>query len=151
MASVLAKHFGSLDRLMNASYEELVSIPEVGPKVAESVIHFFSQLHNLKVIEKLKRAGVRMEEEKKETPQKLANLTFVFTGALERFTREEAKEIVEELGGRVASSVSKKTDYVVVGENPGSKYDKARKLGVKCITEAEFIELIGEENLLGRK
>jgi DNA ligase (NAD+) len=151
LASVLAEHFGSLDNLMKANFEELVAIPEVGPKVAQSIIDFFSQEHNLKVIEKLKKAGLKMEEEKKEKPQKLKGLTFVFTGALSTLTREEAKRLVEELGGKVSGSVSKKTSYVVVGENPGSKFEKAKTLGVKCITEEEFLRIVEEEYLVGRK
>jgi DNA ligase (NAD+) len=151
LASVLAQHFGSLERLMKATFDELVAVPEVGPKVAQSIIDFFSQEHNLKVIEKLKKAGLKMEEEKKEKPQKLKGLTFVFTGALSTLTREEAKGLVEELGGKVSGSVSKKTSYVVVGENPGSKFEKAKTLGVKCITEDEFLKMVGEEHLVGRK
>ncbi len=143
LASVLAKHFSSIDKLSKAKFEELQGIPEVGPKVAESITTFFKQKHNLEVINRLKKAGVKMEAVMvAPTFQKLAGLTFVVTGTLEKFTREEVKSKIEDLGGRVASSVSKKTDYVIVGENPGSKLDKARELGVKIINENDFINLL---------
>ncbi len=144
LAGVLADHFKSLDRLKKATYEELIAIPEVGPKVAESIITFFRQPHNLEVIEELRKAGVRMEEGEVAKETGLAGLSFVFTGALKGFTREEAKELVESLGGRVSSSVSPKTTYVVVGEEPGSKLEKAKKMGVKLLTEEEFVRLINE-------
>jgi DNA ligase (NAD+) len=140
-ARVLAQHFGSLDRLMAAS-EELVAIPEIGPKIAGSITVFFAGEQNRSVIEKLVAAGVntkaRME---KGTGGPLSGKVFVLTGTLAGYTREEAKALVESLGGRVASSVSKNTDYVVTGESPGSKYEKAVALGVKVLSEEEFIEL----------
>ena len=148
LARVLAKRFKSIDRLREASYEELLEIPEIGPKVAESIVDFFSERRNIEVVERLRKAGVRMEEERKEevaVESPLSGKTVVFTGALKHFTRDEAERKVEELGGRASSSVSRKTDFVVVGENPGSKYDKAKKLGVKTISEEEFLELIGEK------
>jgi DNA ligase (NAD+) len=145
VASVLAKRFGSLKKLMKAGEEKLVAIPEVGPKIAESVVTFFRQPHNLEVIEKLKEAGVKMEEEVEKEPQKLAGLTFVLTGAMESLTRQEAKDKIEKLGGRVASSVSSKTNYVVVGKDPGSKYQKAKELGVEILDEAAFLELLKKE------
>jgi DNA ligase (NAD+) len=141
-ARVLAQHFGSLDRLMAASEEELVAIPEIGPKIAGSITVFFAGEQNRSVIEKLVAAGVntkaRME---KGTGGPLSGKVFVLTGTLAGYTREEAKALVESLGGRVASSVSKNTDYVVTGESPGSKYEKAVALGVKVLSEEEFIEL----------
>ena len=145
IARLLAKKFGSLENLMNASEEELLSIHEIGPEIAESVVAFFNEKHNREEIERLRKAGVKattMVEERKEKAI-LEGKTFVFTGALQSFSRDEAKAIVEELGGRASSSVSKKTDFVVVGENPGSKYEKAKKLGVKIITEEEFKKMIG--------
>jgi len=145
VASVLAKHYPSMENLKGASYDDLVMTKEVGPRIAESVVAFFKQNRNLRVLDKLKQAGARMKEaHKAEVPQKLARLTFVLTGTLTRFTREQAKEIIEGLGGEVSSSVSRRTDYVVAGENPGSKYDKARELGVKILNEEEFVRLIGE-------
>ena len=145
IARLLAKKFGSLENLMNASKEELLSIHEIGPEIAESVVAFFNEKHNREEIERMRKAGVRattMVEERKEKGI-LEGKTFVFTGALKDFSREEAKAIVEELGGRASSSVSKNTDYVVVGENPGSKYEKAKRLGVKIISEEEFKKMIG--------
>lgn len=144
LATVLAERFKSLDRLKNATYEELIEIPEVGPKVAESVITFFRQPHNLEVIEELEKAGLKMEEERETKESKLDGLTFVFTGALKSFSREEAKELVESLGGGVSSNVSSRTSYVVVGEEPGSKLEKAKKLGIPLLTETEFIRMVGE-------
>ncbi len=147
MARVLIDHFGSIEALRNASYEDLIQIPEVGPVVAESVVTFFQQPENLKLLEKLKKAGIRLEQAREERKKSdlLAGKTFVFTGALKSFTREEAQRLVEELGGRAASSVSRRTDYVVVGENPGSKAERARQLGIPMITEEEFKKMIGLE------
>lgn len=146
VARLLAKKFGSLENLMKASKEELLSIYEIGPEIAENVVAFFREKHNLDEIEKMRQAGVKATTavEKKEEGGPLHGKTFVFTGALQNFSRDEAKAIVEELGGRPSSSVSKNTDYVVVGENPGSKYEKAKKLGVKIITEEEFREMVGK-------
>ncbi len=144
VASALTKKLGSLEKLLKATEEELTAIPEVGPKIAESVVTFFRQPHNREVIKKLKEAGVKMEEEVEKEPQKLAGLTFVLTGTLESHTREEAKEKIEKLGGRVASSVSRKTSYVVVGKDPGSKYQKAKELGVKILDETAFLDLLKE-------
>jgi len=142
-AKLLADAFGSIDKLMNASVEQVSSVYGIGPRIAESVYKFFHDERNLELIKRLKEAGLNFEVKPEEkAKKKLAGKTFVFTGTLKNFTREEAKEKVEELGGKVSNSVSRKTDYVVVGENPGSKYDKARQLGVKIITEEEFLELI---------
>ncbi len=142
-AKILEEHFPSLDALMNASYEDLVKIPEIGPKVADSIIHFFKDPTNRKIIEKLRAAGVNFKSrKKKEGPKPLEGKTFVFTGELDSYTRAEASALVESLGGKVSSSVSRKTDFVVVGKNPGSKYQKALKLGIKILNEKEFLELI---------
>lgn len=143
VARLLAEHFGSLDRLSRASLEELQKIPGIGPEIAESVEQFFAQEENRKVLKKIIDVGVRLEEvaaPKGELP--LKGKTFVFTGELEKYTREEAKEIVESLGGRAASSVSGSTDYVVAGKNPGSKLEEARKRGVKILDEAAFEKLL---------
>ena len=144
-ARLLADKFKSIDALMNAKMEELMAIKEIGPETAKSIVDFFAEKKNRKEIEELRKLGVRMEYEKRHG--KLAGLTFVFTGSLKDFTREEAKELVEEEGGKVASSVSRNVDYVVVGEKPGSKYERAKELGIKIINEEEFKRLLGE----GRK
>jgi DNA ligase (NAD+) len=114
----------------------------IGPVVAQSVHTFFRQPKNLELIDKLIRGGVEAKGEKKVAGAPLAGKTFVFTGALEHFKRDEAKKLVESLGGRASSSISKQTDYVVAGADPGSKYDNARKLGVKTLTEAEFRKMV---------
>lgn len=145
MASVLARYFPSIEELKSVSYEELVAINEIGPKIAESVVLFFKQERNRKVLDKLRKAGVKMEEAvKAKAPKKLAGKTFVLTGTLSSFTRKEAKELIEAKGGRVSSSVSPKTDFVVVGAEPGSKFEKAKALGVKTVGEEEFKKLVGK-------
>lgn len=142
-AKILAERFGSMERLSRARSEELVEIPEIGPKIAESVVAFFATEKNRELLQKLAGAGVNMREEKAFAEEKpFAGKLFVLTGALSRYTRQQAQELIESLGGRVTSSVSKKTDCVVVGEDPGSKYDKAVSLGVPILREEEFVELI---------
>lgn len=144
LAQVLAEHYPSIERLGKANEEELMNIPEIGPQVAASIVSFFKEKNNLRVIERLRAAGVKMEEKvrKVAAPSRITGKSFVFTGELQHFTRDEAERLVESLGGRASSSVSKKTDFVVVGESPGSKLDKARELGVKVITEEEFRKLV---------
>lgn len=140
---ILAQEFKSMDRLQNATYEDLVKIPEIGDKMAESIITFFKQEQTKTLITRLKEAGVNMLYAKDESgPKPLGNLTFVLTGALEKYSRSKAKELIENLGGKVTGSVSKKTDYVVVGKDPGSKYTKALELGVKILNEQQFEEMI---------
>jgi len=142
-AQLLAEHFGSLDGLAAAGVEELTAVHEVGPTVAESIAEFFSEPANRKLVEKLRKAGLRFTEERKAPKStRLAGKTFVFTGELSRWTREQAGELVQSHGGKVSSSVSKKTDYVVVGSEPGSKYDKAKALGVAILDEAAFAKLV---------
>lgn len=144
-AKVLADHFGSLDSLGAATVEALTAIPDIGPKMAESITAFFAEPANRQVLEKLRRAGVNMQAETGKRGQGvLAGKLFVLTGSLERFTRKEAETMIENLGGKTASSVSKNTDYVVAGKEPGSKYEKALKLGINILTEEEFIELVNE-------
>lgn len=139
----LAQEFKSMDRLQNATYEELIKIPEIGDKMAESIIAFFKQEQTKALITRLKEAGVNMLYAKEEIgPKPLENLTFVLTGALEKYSRSKAQELIENLGGKVTGSVSKKTDYVVVGKDPGSKYNKALELGVKILDEQQFEEMI---------
>ena len=142
-AQFLAEHFGSLDAIMNASAEELEEVNEVGPRIAESIVEFFADEHNRKLVSDLRKAGLSFTGQKKEKGTKLAGKTFVLTGTLERHTRDEAKKMIEDAGGRVSGSVSKKTDYVVAGSDAGSKLDKARELGVSVIGEAELEGLIG--------
>src|SRR5271165_1385746 len=140
---LLAEHFSSLEDFAAAKTEELENVPEVGPKVAASIVEFFSEPANRKLIKKLDKAGVHPTAEKREVKsQKLAGKSFVFTGGLANRSREEAGELVLQHGGKVSGSVSKKTDYVVVGTDPGSKYDKAKELGVPILTESEFEKLI---------
>lgn len=142
-ASLLADAFGSMEELEKATYGDLIKVPEIGEKIAESILAFFRQEQTKALISRLKAAGVNMEaKKKKEGPKPLEGLTFVLTGALEKYTRQQATELIEKLGGKVTGSVSKKTDYVVVGKDPGSKYEKALKLGIKILNEAEFEELL---------
>jgi len=145
LANVLAKEFNSVDNIKNQTKEKLTAVHEIGPIVAECIYNFFHEEKNLKVLDKLKKGGVKFPEmkvKKKKTP--LSGKTFVLTGVLETLNRDEAKKIIQNLGGRVSSSVSKKTDFVVVGEDPGSKLDKAKRLGIKTIDEKEFKRLIGK-------
>ena len=142
-AQLLAEHFDSMEKLANAGLEELMEVNEVGPKVAQGVADFFSESVNKKLIERLRAAGVNMKEERR-TPKgtKFAGITFIFTGTLVNRTREEAEALVVSQGGKTGSSVSKKTSYVVVGSDPGSKFDKAKALGVPILDEAGFEKLL---------
>jgi DNA ligase (NAD+) len=140
---LLAEQFSSLDEFAAAKEEQLVEVPEVGPKVAASIAEFFSEPANRQLIKKLYKAGVRPTAEKRVVKsQKFAGKSFVFTGGLANRSREDAGELVKQHGGKVSGSVSKKTDYVVVGTDPGSKYDKAKELGVPILTESEFEKLL---------
>jgi DNA ligase (NAD+) len=141
---LLAEEFSSLDEFAAAKEEKLVEVHEVGPKVAASIAEFFSEPANRQLIKKLYKAGVRPTAEKREVKsQKFAGKSFVFTGGLANRSREDAGELVKQHGGKISGSVSKKTDYVVVGTDPGSKYDKAKELGVSILTESEFEKLLG--------
>jgi DNA ligase (NAD+) len=141
---LLAEHFGSLDDLAKAGVDDLTQVGEVGPKVAESIAEFFSEKANQDLLRKLKKAELRFEEERKAPRDtRLAGKTFVFTGTLAGLTRDEAAALVTGRGGKVSSSVSKKTDYVVAGSDPGSKYDKAKELGVEIIDEEKFHKIAG--------
>jgi DNA ligase (NAD+) len=141
-AQFLAEHFGSLDALMNASEEELQEVNEIGPSVSASIREFFDEPKNVALVKRLGEAGLKFTGEKKKRGTALAGKTFVLTGTLERHTREEAKQLIEDAGGKVAGSVSKKTDYVVAGVEAGSKLDKAKELGVAVIDEKEMEELV---------
>jgi DNA ligase (NAD+) len=140
---LLAEHFSSLEELAEADEEQLVAVNEVGPKVAAAIAEFFSEPANRQLIKKLHKAGVHPTAEKREVKsQKLAGKSFVFTGGLANRSREEAGELVQQHGGKVSGSVSKKTDFVIVGTDPGSKYDKAKELGVTILTESDFERLL---------
>ena len=140
---LLAAHFSSLDELAAATEEQLLEVGEVGPKVAASIAEFFSEPANQKIIKKLDKYGVKPTAEKRVVKsQKFAGKSFVFTGGLVNRSREAAAELVQQHGGKISGSVSKKTDYVVVGTDPGSKYDKAKELGVPILTESEFDKLL---------
>ncbi|MFW5999367.1 MAG: NAD-dependent DNA ligase LigA [Halanaerobiaceae bacterium] len=145
-ARVLVDHYSSMDELAGAGRDELENIAEIGPVIAQSIVDFFSQKHNLQVIDKLREAGVNLEKEKQEEGEQfLEGYTFVFTGALDGYTRSEASELVNGAGGRVTSSVSGNTDYLVAGSNPGSKYDRAQELGVEILDEGAFKQLLNRE------
>jgi DNA ligase (NAD+) len=142
-AELLAGHFGSMEALEKADEQALTNVAEVGPKVAASIVEFFSERANRKVIERLRAAGIDPQHARLEAvSNRLAGQSFVFTGTLARRSREEAGELVGRHGGKVVSSVSKNTDYVVVGTDPGSKYEKAKTLGVRTLTEDEFDALL---------
>jgi len=142
IAQVLARNLSSLDALSQATEEELVAIPEIGPEVAQSVTSFFKDKGNRKEIKQLQKAGVKIAEPSKKQAEPLKGKTFLFTGALEGMSRNEAKDLVEGLGGEIASSAGKGVAYVVVGKEPGSKYAKARELGLTIIGEEEFKRLM---------
>jgi len=141
-AQILSRHFGYFEKLKNASLEEFQEIKDIGPVVAKSIFDFFQEKRNLKLIKKLKQVDVKIISEKKPKFQPLEGKTFVLTGTLESMTRDEAKEKIRELGGDISESVSKKTDYVIIGKKPGSKYKEAKEVGTKIIKEKEFLKLI---------
>jgi DNA ligase (NAD+) len=143
-AKELARHFGTLDALMDADITVLQQVPDVGPVVAASVAHFFAEAHNREVVEQLRAAGVRWEEGAPAAmvSSPIAGKTFVLTGTLPTLTRDLAKDMIEALGGKVAGSVSKKTDFVVAGAQAGSKLEKAQQLGVSILDEGQFLEMV---------
>jgi len=145
VAALLAKHFPTIEQLSAATVEDLSRINEIGPVIAQSVHDFLHSERGRRIIEELKECGVKMSEEVPTSgeSQPLAGKTIVVTGTLKRYSRHEIEELIEKLGGHAASSVSRKTDFVLAGENPGSKLDKARSLGVPVLNEEEFEELIG--------
>jgi len=140
-AQFLAEHFGSMEALERASQEELQDVNEVGPRIAESIVEFFNLPANRRLVERLRAAGLTLSGQKKERGTKLAGKTFVLTGTLAKYTRDQAKKMIEDAGGKVTGSVSKQTDYVVAGTDAGSKLDKANQLGVKVIDEREMEKL----------
>ena len=147
-ASLLVKHFKSLDKLMVATAEDLNQIDGIGPKIAESIVAFFANPANLAIIKKLEQAGVLPPEIQgelaKEAP--LDGLEFVITGRLTNFTREEAEARIRELGGSAKSDITRKTNFLVAGESPGSKLQKARNLGIKEITEGDLVSLLAKHS-----
>jgi len=144
MAKVLAKHYGNLEKIKKATVEELLEIKEIGPETAKAIVDFFQEKKNIETIDKLIKAGIKIKETEAvaEIISPVKGKSFVFTGEMKKYTRQEAEALIEKLGGKVSSSVSKKTDFVVVGEKPGSKYEKAKSLGVRIINEEEFLKLV---------
>jgi DNA ligase (NAD+) len=143
-AKQLAEHFGDFPHIMDASEEQLQAVRDVGPEVARSIAHFFAQEQNRRVIDKLLKAGVRFPKVIARRDGKFSGQTFVLTGTLSTMTRPEAQKRIEALGGKVSSSVSKLTTYVVAGAEAGSKLDKAQQFGVKIVDEDEFLGMISE-------
>ncbi len=143
-AQLLAQRFGTIDALMTATKEELSAVNDIGEKMAESLIHYFSEEKSQELIQRLKNEGVRMDYESQQTGDSFSGKTFVLTGTLPTLKRSEAQAMIEQNGGKVSGSVSKKTDFVVAGEEAGSKLDKANALGVTVITEEELLGMIGE-------
>jgi DNA ligase (NAD+) len=141
-AELLAQEFGSIDAIMAASAQELERVEEVGPRISEAILEFFSRPANRILVEKLKEAGVEMTAEKKVRTSQLEGFTFVLTGTLPNLTREEAKQRIEAAGGKVSSSVSRKTSYVVAGEEAGSKLDKAQELKIPILDEPGLMKLL---------
>jgi DNA ligase (NAD+) len=145
MADILANEFGSIDNLSGATKEKLEEIPSVGPKIADSIVAYFENPKNREIIEKLEKAGVSMSKGKQETGGgTLKGTEFVITGKLESMSRPEAEEKIKELGGVAKSDVTRKTDYLVVGADPGSKLERAREMGIKIINESEFFKLLNK-------
>jgi DNA ligase (NAD+) len=141
-AEFLAEHFGSMDKLMKAPEEELIEVNEVGPRIAKSIREFFDEPKNVALVEQLRKAGVQFTGEVKQRGTKLAGLTFVLTGTLPTYSRDDMKKMIEDAGGKVSGSVSKKTSFVVAGEEAGSKLDKAKELGVKVLDEAGMLSML---------
>jgi DNA ligase (NAD+) len=144
VARILATEFGRIETLIEATEEALAAVHGIGPRIATSVALFFRQAENRRLIAQLGQAGVQMEERASTSPKLFLGKTFVLTGGLESLTRDQAKEAIQRLGGRVTSSVSKKTDYVVVGADPGSKADDAHRLGVTILDETAFRKLLAD-------
>jgi len=141
---VLAARFGSMDMLLEATVEELTDVEDIGAVTAQSIADWFAQPQAREMIRRLREAGVNFESKRAVTDARFAGMTFVLTGALTKFTRDEATEKIELFGGKASGSVSKKTTYVVVGENAGSKERKARELGIPILSEDDFLAMIAD-------
>lgn len=141
-ARILAQNMRSIDRIMNATVDELTQIPGIGSEVARNVREYFDNEKTKQLIEKLKKAGVKLQEDQQQNEQVLTGLSFAVTGVLKNFSRNQIEDLIHSLGGKVSDSVTKNTDYLIVGENPGSKLRKANDLGIKIMTESEFLELV---------
>ena len=144
MAKDLVEHFHSIDNLMKTTKEELQQVQEIGETISQSIIDYFSNKENLKIINDLRELGLNFKVKKQLKSEKLKGKTFVITGTLSSMTRNEAKELIEKHGGKTTESVSSKTSYVIVGENPGSKLEKAKNLKIPILTEDEFLKIISE-------
>ena len=144
-ADIIAQHFTSLEEIQNSDKETFAKIDGIGDKMAESIFEFFHAEENIKILNELKLLGVNPVSKTQPKSDKLDGKTFVLTGTLQNMTRDEASEIIKQNGGKTSSSVSKKTDYVLAGENAGSKLDKAQNLGVIILTEKDFLEMIKED------
>ena len=144
-AKQLAKYYKTIDNLQNATYEDLMSISDMGEIMAKSVYDFFSQEQTKDLINRLKQYGVNTENKNNENnDNRFEGMVFVLTGGLENYSRKEAEEIIENFGGKTSSSVSKKTTYVIAGESSGSKLNKANELGIPVLDEKKFMEMIGD-------
>ena len=147
IAQLLVDNFNTIEQLIAATETDLQSIQGIGPQIAESIVRFFADEHNQRIVNRLKAAGVQMIEKKKRTrtSQQFSNKSFVLTGTLTTMTREEAKQRIESLGGKVVSSISKNTDFVIVGTNAGSKLEKAKTLGILLLDEQKFLNMLQNE------
>lgn len=146
-SKILSQRIDNLLDLKDETLEDFINIPEIGPKIAESIVLFFNKKENLQIIRKLKEAGVNLgSREKKTTTQALEGMQFVLTGTLENFTRDEAKREIEQLGGRVTGNVTRKTNYLVLGKEPGQKYQKAKEIGINILEENDFREMLKKDN-----
>jgi len=141
-ADILSSEFNSIEKLTQQTKESLSDVPEIGPAMAESIHEFFHKPENKKLVDRLKDADIKMTQTKNSDNGKLSGKRVVLTGALSSFSRDEVAQLIKDEGGRVTSSISEAVDFVIVGENPGSKYDKAKKLGIKLINEEEFKKII---------
>jgi DNA ligase (NAD+) len=148
VAKTIARRFRSIDELMKASFEELTSVHEIGPKIATSIVAYFSDNENIEIIKRLKSAGIRLYDDKEiiHEGNLLINNTIVISGVFHLHTREEYKNMIEKNGGKVSSSVSGNTTFILAGENMGaSKKEKATEMGIRMINESDFLQIIGEE------
>jgi DNA ligase (NAD+) len=141
-AQILAEHFGSLEALMSAEQQELAAIDQIGPIMARSIFEYFRDPRNRSVLDQLLAAGLRPQQQEMRRSDELSGKTIVVTGTLENFSRQQAEQAIKQAGGKASASVSKKTDFVLAGNNPGSKLEKAKRLGVEVIDERQFLELI---------